>query len=268
MVSAVSVAQGIPPAAMMSKTMRVDHGRPVVVVSQKSVLVLEFKKEPIAEALVPHPGEDIRHCRAKYRYQVYNAGSVTNGEGTVQEILQTVLRTGTGSQVKTLEGSQTGISAGEFYLWWSEGGAGERSWIYYRADSTIRFIQQPQEITFESISVEQFQRYLASRNVREFAAAGKRVQVIGPAVFSGDWPTEAPVSARIESGQVRNGAFELSLSNLATNKHYLIESSYELKRGNWTPVSTFIAHESTHAWSDPLAKDVDVTFYRIREGAF
>jgi len=270
MAGALSVAQGIPPAKVVSKTMRVDHGRPVVVVSQKSVLVLEFEKEPIADALVPHPGQDIRHCRAKYRYQLYDSttGSVTNGEGIVQEILETVVRTTTGSQVKTVEGSNTGISAGEFFLWWSESGAGARSWIYYRADSPIRFIQQPQQITFESVDREQFQRYLASRNVREFAAAGKTVQVIGPAVFSGDLPTDAPVSAVIDSGRVLSGAFELKLSNLATNKHYIIESSYELKTGNWNPVHTFIAHESKHEWSDPLGKDIDVTFYRIREGAY
>ena len=252
---------------MLNKTMRVEHGRPVVVVSQKSVLVLEFIKEPIADALVPHPGQDIRHCRAKYRYMVYHGGSVTNGEGMVQEILETVLRTATGSQVKTVEGTQTGISAGEFFLGWSEGGAGARSWIYYRADSPIRFVQQPQQIAFEAMDIEQFQRYLASRNVRDFAAAGKKVQVIGPAVFSGDWPIAA-VSARIEWGQVRNGKFELKLSNLATNQHYVIESSYELKTGNWNPVHTFIAHEPNHEWSDPLGKDIDVTFYRIRQGPY
>ena len=30
----------------------------------------------------------------------------------------------------------------------------------------------------------------------------------------------------------------------------------------------FIARESDHEWSDPLGKDVDVAFYRIREGAY
>lgn len=65
---------------------------------------------------------------------------------------------------------------------------------------------------------------LASRNVQDFVSAGKTVQVIGPAVFSGDLPTDTPVSARIESGRVRDGAFELKLSNLATNKHYIIEN--------------------------------------------
>jgi hypothetical protein len=42
----------------------------------------------------------------------------------------------------------------------------------------------------------------------------------------------------------------------------------ELKTGNWNPVHTFIARESKHEWSDPLGKDIDVTFYRIREGAY
>src|SRR5205085_9189194 len=106
------------------------------------------------------------------------------------------------------------------------------------------------------------------RNVHQFVAAGATVQVIGPAVFSGDLPTEAPTSARVASGRVHNGAFELQLTNLATNKHYLIESSYEIKTGSWTPIHTFIAHESNHEWSDPLGKDVDVTFYRIREAAY
>jgi hypothetical protein len=266
-IGTISLAHGYA-ASVMHKTMRVEHGRPVVVVSQKSVLLLEFLKEPIADALVPHTEADIRHCRARYRYQLYDgaSGSITNGQGIVEEIFQTVLITPTGRQVKDV-GSRVGISAGEFYLWWSEGGAGARSWVYYRTDSPIRFIQQPQQVAFESVDSEQFRRYLGSRNAQEFVAAGKTVQVIGPAVFSGDLPTDTPASARIESGRVRDGVFELKLSNLATNQHYIIESSYELKTGNWIPVHTFIAHEADLNWSDPLGKDVDMIFYRIREGA-
>ena len=268
MVGALSVAQGFA-AGTMNKALRVEHDRPMVVVSQKSVLVLQFVKEPAADALVPHTEADIRHCRAKYRYQLYDGatGSVTNGLGMVEEVYQTVVSTATGREVKDV-GSHVGISAGDFYLWWSEGTAGVRSWIYYRTDSRIRFIQQPQQITFEAVDCEQFQRYLASRNVQEFVAARKTVQVIGPAVFSGDLPTDQPASGRIESGRVRDGAFELKLSNLATNQHYLIESSYELKTGSWAPVHSFIARESNHEWSDPLGKDVEMTFYRIRQGAY
>ena len=59
-------------------------------------------------------------------------------------------------------------------------------------------------------------RYLASRNVQEFVASGLTVQVIGPAVFSGALPTEAPGVGRVESGRVRDGAFELKLSGLAS----------------------------------------------------
>ena len=267
-IGAVSLTQGFA-AGVMNKTLRVEHGRPLVVVSQKHVLLLEFFKEPIGEALVRHEELETRHCRARYRYQVYDGatGAVTNGQGTVEEIYRTVVNTPAGRQVQDI-GSRVGISAGEFYLWWSEGGAGARSWVYYRTDSPIRFIQQPQQVAFESVDGEQFRRYLASRNAQEFVAAGMTVHVVGPAVFSGDIPTEAPTSARVASGRVLNGAFELKLTNLATNKHYIIESSYELKTGSWAPVHTFIAHESDHEWSDPLGKDVDVAFYRIREGAY
>lgn len=267
-VGALSLAPGFA-AGVMNKTLRVEHGRPIVVVSQKSVLLLEFIKEPIADALVPHTEPDTRHCRARYRYQLYDGAtaSVTNGQGTVAEVFRTMVRAATGREVKDV-GSHTGISAGEFYLWWSEAVAGARSWVYYRADSDIRFVQQPQQVAFEAVDREQFRRYLASRNVQEFVAAGTRVQVIGPAVFSGDLPDETPVSARVESGRVHDGAFELKLSNLATNKQYVIESSYELKTGNWTAVHTFIARESNHEWSDPLGKDVNVIFYRIRQKAY
>ena len=41
----------------------------------------------------------------------------------------------------------------------------------------IRFIQQPQQIAFDSVDREQFRRYLASRNVQEFVTAGKTVHV-------------------------------------------------------------------------------------------
>src|SRR2546423_2374126 len=91
---ALSLAQGFG-AGVMNKTLRVEHGRPLVVVSQKSVLLLEFFREPIGHCLVTHNDPDIRHCRARYRYEVYDGatGAVTNGEGMVEEIYQTVLNT-------------------------------------------------------------------------------------------------------------------------------------------------------------------------------
>jgi|GEM_PF-793625 len=267
-VGSVSLAQSSA-AVSQSKTMRVDHGRPVVVVSDKAVVLLEFAKEPIADALVPNSDPDIRHCRARYRYQFYDGAtdSVTNGQGTVEEIYKTVLRTPTGNQVKDV-GCRVGISAGAFSLTWSEGGAGARSWIYYRTDSPVRFIQQPQRVDFDSVDREQFRRYLASRNVEEFVSSGRSVQVIGPAVFSGDLPTEAPVSGRVESGRVHEGAFELKLSDLATNQHYIIESSYDIKSGSWAPRHAFTARQANLTWSDPLGKDANVMFYRIRAGTY
>src|SRR2546423_4909 len=82
-VCALSLAPGF--AAAACKTARVEHGRPIVVVSPKAVLVPEFLKEPIKDALISHNRPDFEHCRAKYRYKVFDAdtGSVTNGEGHV-----------------------------------------------------------------------------------------------------------------------------------------------------------------------------------------
>ena len=62
-------------AGTVNKTLRVDHGRPVVVVSQRSVLLLEFFKEPISDALVSRPEPDVRHCRARYRFQCYDGAT-------------------------------------------------------------------------------------------------------------------------------------------------------------------------------------------------
>ena len=59
-------------SALTNKTLRVEHGRPLVIVSDKAVLWLEFLKESVGEALVPHREADIRHCRAQYRYQLYD----------------------------------------------------------------------------------------------------------------------------------------------------------------------------------------------------
>jgi hypothetical protein len=253
----------------MTKTLRVEHGRPVIVVSGNGVLLLEFLKEPIKDALVPHEEAKVRHCRAKYRYRLFDGStkSVTDGNGLVDEVLREVSRNATGRQVEDA-GSHPQIGAGEFSMSWSEASPGARSWLYYRVNSGIRFIQQPEGIPFESVDGAAFERYFKSVNIREFVAVDKTVQVIGPAVFSGDLPIEKLVSARIESCGVRDGAFELRLSNLATNRNYVIESSYEIKAGNWNAVHTFIAREATHAWSDPLGKDVTIAFYRIREERF
>jgi hypothetical protein len=253
--------------ASVTKTLRVEHGRPVVVVSEKGVLLLEFMKEPVKAALVPTDESDVRHCQAKYRWRHFEGATraITNGTGTVKEIYRVISQSATGRNTEDA-GSQTTIGAGEFSMWWSEGMAGSRSWLYYRVTSGIRFIQQPQSIGFEDVDHEMFERYMKSTNVKEFVSVGRTVQVIGPAVFSGDLPLENPVSARIESCAVRDGAFELTLSNLATNKHYVIESSYEVKNGNWNAVHTFIAREAKESWSDPLGKDVTMAFYRIREG--
>jgi len=267
-IGALSLAPGFA-GQKAGKTLRVGHGQPVVLVSQKSVLLLEFIKESSADAIVPHTEKDIRHCRARYRYQVYDgdSDSVTNGEGMVEEAYQKIDATATGINVKDV-GCHVSISAGEFNLSWSEATAGARSWLYYRTDSAIRFIQQPQQVAFEAVGREQFRHYLASRNVQEFLVAGKTVQVIGPAVFSAELPTDKPAFARIESGRVHDGVFELKLSKLATNEHYVIESSYELGPGNWTVVHTFVARAPNQEWSDPLGKDVNMVFYRIREGAY
>ncbi|MEO6036088.1 MAG: hypothetical protein ABIQ35_12605 [Verrucomicrobiota bacterium] len=252
-----------------SKTLRVEHGRPIMVVSAHSVLVLEFVRETRNDAMISHEEKDIRHCRARFRYQLFDGTShvLNHGEGIVEEIYQTISRSETGSNVKNL-GSRVSIDAGEFHLWWSEAMAGARSWIYYRSDSAVRFVQQPEQIAFDGMDVPKFQRYFESRNVREFVAAGKRIQLIGPAVFSGDLPTEKTTSARIESARVRDGAFELNLSNLATNQHYVIESSFESGSGGWTAVHTFIAGKTNQSWTDPLGKDSEMVFYRIRAGRF
>jgi hypothetical protein len=264
-VSLVPILPGL--AASMVKTLRVEHGRPVVIVTEKQVLLLEFLTESPEEARVPHESPEIQHCRARYRYKVFDGatGSLTDGEGMVEELYRVVSVTATGQQVEDI-GSRTGIAAGEFTISWSQGSAGSRSWLYYRTDSPIRFIQQPQRITFEAVDHAQFQRYLRSRNVTEFAIAGQTVKIIGPAVFSGDLPEETPASARMDSCLIRDGAVELSLSDLATNKTYVIESSYELTTGNWNVVHTFPARDPKQVWSDPLSKSVSVVFYRIREG--
>ena len=108
----LSVAR-CPAAPQLNKSLRVDHGRPVVVVSQRSVLALEFVAEPIADALVAHAEPDIRHCRARYRFRCYDGvtGAVTNGQGTVEEIYRAIPGTG-GTQVVDA-GSRVGIGAGD-----------------------------------------------------------------------------------------------------------------------------------------------------------
>jgi len=109
-------------------------------------------------------------------------------------------------------------------------------------------------------------RYLASKNIQEFSSAGQTVQVIGPAIFSGDLPEETPASARVESGRIVDGTFEIGLTNLSVGKSYVIENSYELKTGNWNVVHSMVVRETGHRWLDLLSKEATRVFYRIREG--
>jgi hypothetical protein len=183
----------------------------------------------------------------------------------VVEILRTISRSSTGNQVEDA-GSKTSIQAGEFHLNWSEATAGSRSWIYYQADSPIRFLQQPRSLKFEAIGIDLMRQYYASRNVHDFSHAGQTATVLGPGVFSGDFPDETPVSARIESSAIESGVFRIKLINLAPGKSYVIESTYDLKTRNWHAVHSFTGSESAHTWNDPLAKEVTTIFYRIREG--
>jgi hypothetical protein len=253
-------------AGSVGKTLRVKHGKPVICVSQKAVLMLEFLKEPREKAMIEYIPHERSHCRAQFHYKLYDRAtdSETEGGGTVDENYRVASRNASGDHLEDL-GSNTRIVAGEFSIGWSQGTAGARSWLYYCADSTIRFLQQPQAIAFDAINHDLLKRYLASENIQEFVSAGQTVQVIGPAVFSGDLPEETPVAARIESGRIADGAFEIGLTNLSVGKHYIIENSYELKTGNWNVVHSLVAREASHRWSDPLAKEVTQVFYRIRE---
>lgn len=254
-------------ATSVTKTFRADHGRPVVVVSEKGVLLFELATEPIKDALVAHEEKSVRHCRAKYRFRSFDGatGSITNGHGTLKEVYRTVSESPTGRQVEDA-GSETSVNAGQFHVWWSEASAGSRSWLYYRITSAIRFMQQPKDITFDSVDAAMFRRYLESRNVQEFVAAGRAVQVIGPASFTGDLPDDRPASGRIESCGIRENAFELRLADLKLNTSYVIERSYDVKAGNWNAVHSFIAREAAYSWSDPVGTDVTIAFYRIRAG--
>jgi len=65
---------------------------------------------------------------------------------------------------------------------------------------------------------------------------------------------------------LNDGTLQLTLSASATNKNYVIESSYEPTTVNWNVVHSFIARESKLQWADPLTRDVTAAFYRIREG--
>jgi hypothetical protein len=254
-------------AAQVNKTMRIEHGRPIVVVSQGAVLLLEFVRQP-NEALVPNASSDVRHCRERYRCRLFDSvtGQVAESEGVVEEIRRVVSRGTTGILTEDI-GSRTSIGVGEFSLSWSEATAGFRSWIYYRANSGIRFIQQPQHIELAAVDTPMFRRYLAAKNIQDYVDAGRTIQVIGPAVFHGDAPDETAVSAFIQSCAIRAGAVEFKLSGLELKKPYVIESSYDLRNGNWNAVHTFIAHQPDSTWSDPIGADVNLVFYRIRQGS-
>ena len=78
---------------------------------------------------------------------------------------------------------------------------------------------------------------------------------------------ETPVSARIPSGRVRDGAFELELSNLATTQHCHVEGSSSLKAGIWSPVGSFAARQTNFEWSVPRGKDINLMFCRVRQEA-
>ncbi len=173
--------------AGQGKTLRVEHGRPIVQVSQMTVLLLELLKESRQAAEVAHEEPNWDHCRAEYRLRLFDgtSGSATNGVGVVEEICRVASRSPAGQELQDM-GSRTGISIGEFSVSWSQVTAGAPNWLSYQASSTVRFIPQPQRVVLDSVDDGMFRRYPVSRNVEEFMTAGQTVQIIGPVVFSGD----------------------------------------------------------------------------------
>lgn len=252
-----------------NKAIRVEHGRPVILVSHNTVLTLEFLSQSSEKVLIPHPEGDVRECRAEYRFRLFlvSSGAVTNGVGRVSEVYETVARGPGGNQVRNM-GSQVAIDVGEFHLSWSEATAGVRSWLYYRTDSPVRFLEQPEAVAFDSIGLAEMRRYHSSQNVHEFVSASRQVRVLGPAEFSGDLPTEVRTSAGLVGGGIRDGVFVLRLENLSAGRHYVVESSLSLGRGGWTPIHTLVATEPNAEWSDPLGPEDACLFYRIREAPF
>jgi hypothetical protein len=247
------------------KTLGVEHGKPIICVSQNSVLVLELAVESRAEAAirhVPRVGDD---WRARYRYKVYerSSGTVREGRGMVNEHMRVVSVSAAGRNVEDA-GSTNQIVVGDFSIGWSPGTPGSKSWLYYRSNSAIRLIQQEPQISFETIGQERLQHYQSTTNIVNASVAGRTIQVMGPAVFSGDIPTTHRISARIRSCQMVDGAFHINLMNLSVGTKYVIERSLVIGEGQWTAVDSILAKEPDQSWADAFRSDIDRAYYRIR----
>jgi hypothetical protein len=248
------------------KTLSVEHGKPIVCVSQNSVLVLEFAVESRADAAIRHVPAVGDDWRARYRYTVYDrsSGTTREGRGMVNEHMRVVSVSATGRNVEDA-GSTNQIVVGDFSIGWSPAKPGSKSWLYYRSDSAIRLIQQESQIGYDAIGKVRLQQYQSTTNIVNTTVAGRTIQVMGPAIFAGDVPTTLGVSVRIRSCQMVEGAFQIGLMNLSVGAKYVIERSLVIGEGQWMPVDSFIASEPDQSWADAFRSEIDRAYYRIRQ---
>lgn len=73
-----------------------------------------------------------------------------------------------------------------------------------------------------------------------------------------------PVAALISAVQVSNGVVSLTLTNLTVGATHIVERSLDIGQADgWSPLTNFVASQSTAAFSEPLDDSSARVFYRV-----
>lgn len=257
-------------ASSFLKTIRFEHGHPIILRSGDAFLVLEFETHPHADVHWDSGSEF--QVRAPYRYLVFEGSgqvppSIQTGEMMEYFSYQDVIKEDGKStrQLKNI-GSIEHLKAGSFSMHWSNGGSGKASWLYLRNDPPIELILQLKDIPFEEID----RHFLESLDSTVNVFSVKRSNGVSYALNGFQTRhKDGEEMPRIIGITQRGSDVVLELDGLIPGKRYFFERSSSLGTGKWSMAGSFVADSKSQLRSPSHDGNVSLEFFRIsnhREG--
>ncbi len=243
-----------------------DHGVPIVIRKGSSVLILEFESLPPEQ--VSRRGESTFQVLAPYRFQTLDLAQsppmTGSGTATLKEHYSFKNRTKangtTTRQLTDIDSTET-INHGPFRIEWSNGGSGQRSWLYFVRASGIEYVRAHPERSFESIDASFLESIREYRNIFQAKFQERTLLAFGDVYAN---PTLAASSARIVKIASHAGGIILTMENLISDRAYFIEQSSSLTPGGWEISKEFVAAGPTIQQKLPIAPTGPSLFFRLK----